>query len=371
MKKISIFAACAFAALGAAPAAAQQAVVTLPANDTIKSLGVSHALLSNMLTARSQADLGVVEENVAVENGKAVITLDKAGAARYSIAISPETAIDFYAAPDETLSVDVTSVNPLDYSVSGTALMEGMSRMERQLAPVTARQNEIMASGVEPDAETIGKIREDMTKVFNDYVKANPDDPAAVYALLNLSGEDFLDAFGLLGENARKSILFPFAEAQRPMVEQNVAKERMQRELASGKHEAPAFTLPDLEGKEVSLSQFKGKWVILDFWGSWCIWCIKGFPKLKATYEQYKDRLEVIGIDCRDSKDAWKAAVAKYELPWVNVYKEDSNTALLESYGVQGFPTKAIVNPEGKIVDITTGEDPSFYDRLASFISRQ
>ena len=354
MKKISIFAACAFAALGAAPAAAQQAVVTHPANDTIKSLGVSHALLSNMLTARSQADLGVVEENVAVENGKAVITLDKAGAARYSIAISPETAIDFYAAPDETLSVDVTSVNPLDYSVSGTALMEGMSRMERQLAPVTARQNEIMASGVEPDAETIGKIREDMTKVFNDYVKANPDDPAAVYALLNLSGEDFLDAFGLLGENARKSILF-----------------RMQRELASGKHEAPAFTLPDLEGKEVSLSQFKGKWVILDFWGSWCIWCIKGFPKLKATYEQYKDRLEVIGIDCRDSKDAWKAAVAKYELPWVNVYKEDSNTALLESYGVQGFPTKAIVNPEGKIVDITTGEDPSFYDRLASFISRQ
>ena len=337
MKKISIFAACAFAALGAAPAAAQQAVVTIPANDTIKSFGVSHALLSNMLTARTQADLGVVEENVAMENGKAVITLDKAGAARYSIAISPETAIDFYAAPDETLTVDVTSVNPLDYSVSGTALMEGMSRMERQLAPVTARQNEIMASGVEPDAETIGKIREDMTKVFNDYVKANPDDPAAVYALLNLSGEDFLDAFGLLGENARKSILFPFAEAQRPMVEQNVAKERMQRELASGKHEAPAFTLPDLEGKEVSLSQFKGKWVILDFWGSWCIWCIKGFPKLKATYEQYKDRLEVIGIDCRDSKEAWKAAVAKYELPWVNVYKEDSNTALLESYGVQGL----------------------------------
>ena len=102
----------------------------------------------------------------------------------------------------------------------------------------------------------------------------------------------------------------------------------------------------------------------------------QGFPETEGHLRAIQGpsgsvRLEGLGIDCRDSKDAWKAAVAKYELPWVNVYKEDSNTALLESYGVQGFPTKAIVNPEGKIVDITTGEDPSFYDRLASFISRQ
>ena len=132
--------------------------------------------------------------------------------------------------------------------------------------------------------------------------------------------------------------------------------------------EAPAFTLKNTEGKDVSLSDFRGKWVILDFWGTWCPWCIKGFPKLKEAYSTYKDKLEVIGIDCRDSEKAWKDGVVKHELPWVNVYNPDSNTQLLEQYQVQGFPTKVLVNPEGRIAAIATGEDPTFYTRLSQLI---
>lgn len=151
--------------------------------------------------------------------------------------------------------------------------------------------------------------------------------------------------------------------------ERRLLIEALQAELNSGETVAPDFTLTNLEGKEVSLSQFRGKWVVIDFWGSWCGWCIKGFPSLKASYQKYGDKLVIIGVDNGDSIDAWKAAVAKYELPWVNVYNPEENVKLLQDYVVTGFPTKAIVNPEGVIVNYTIGEDPGFFNILDSLMS--
>lgn len=132
--------------------------------------------------------------------------------------------------------------------------------------------------------------------------------------------------------------------------------------------EAPDFTLKDLQGNDVTLSQFRGRWVVLDFWGSWCIWCIRGFPELKENYAKYAGQVEVIGIDCGDTPQQWRDAVRKYELPWVNVYNPVSEYGIDRVYGIQGFPTKMIVNPEGKIVDITVGENPEFYKTLESLV---
>ena len=75
--------------------------------------------------------------------------------------------------------------------------------------------------------------------------------------------------------------------------------------------------------------------------------------------------LEIIGVACNDSRDKWEAAVKKYDLPWINLYNpEQGGGRLLEDYAVEGFPTKAIISPEGKIVNITTGENPAFFDIL-------
>ena len=129
--------------------------------------------------------------------------------------------------------------------------------------------------------------------------------------------------------------------------------------------EAPDFTLNDINGKPLSLSSLRGKYVILDFWGSWCGWCIKGFPDMKAYYQKYQGKFEILGIDCNDSEQTWKEAVRKYELPWLHVYHPQSAT-VLEEYGIQGFPTKIIVSPEGKVVRTIIGEDPAFYTLLDS-----
>lgn len=127
--------------------------------------------------------------------------------------------------------------------------------------------------------------------------------------------------------------------------------------------EAPDFTLPGLNGEPVKLSSLRGKYVVLDFWGSWCGWCIKGIPQMKEYYNKYKGKFEILGIDCNDSDQKWRDAVKKYELPWLHVYNPKSSS-VLSDYGIQGFPTKIIIGPDGKIVKTIVGEDPSFYTLL-------
>ena len=65
------------------------------------------------------------------------------------------------------------------------------------------------------------------------------------------------------------------------------------------------FTLKDIQGNDFSLSSLKGKYVVLDFWGSWCPWCIKGMPKMKEYYQKYQGKLEIVGVDCRDTDEKW------------------------------------------------------------------
>ena len=60
---------------------------------------------------------------------------------------------------------------------------------------------------------------------------------------------------------------------------------------------APDFELPNLQGSTTKLSSLRGKYVVLDFWGSWCVWCIRGIPKMKEAYTKYKDKMEILGDD--------------------------------------------------------------------------
>ena len=119
--------------------------------------------------------------------------------------------------------------------------------------------------------------------------------------------------------------------------------------------QASDFTLNDINGKSLSLSSMRGKVVVLDFWGSWCIWC-----------EKYKNKLEIIGMDCGDSDEKWKAAVKKYELPWKHVYVP-KNSKVLDNYKIEGFPTKIVIAPDGTVLKKVVGESPDFYEYLDQY----
>ena len=134
---------------------------------------------------------------------------------------------------------------------------------------------------------------------------------------------------------------------------------------------APDFELPNLEGKPTKLSSLRGKYVIIDFWGAWCIWSVRGIPSMKEAYSKYEDKMEILGVDCRDTEDKWKAAVKEHELPWKQVRcPDDQFRSLVEKYSIEGFPTKVIVDPKGKLVKVIVGEDPSFYTFLDQLFSK-
>jgi thiol-disulfide isomerase/thioredoxin len=125
---------------------------------------------------------------------------------------------------------------------------------------------------------------------------------------------------------------------------------------------APEFSLRNIEGENVQLNDFKGKFVVLDFWGTWCGYCIKGIPRMKEYHSKYQDKIEFVSVACRDNKQTWLKAIAKYDLNWINLLAE--NEEITDKYGVEGYPTKIIIDKEGKIAWKSTGEIDEFYEKM-------
>lgn len=129
--------------------------------------------------------------------------------------------------------------------------------------------------------------------------------------------------------------------------------------------DAPEFSLTALDGSTMKLSSLRGKFVVLDFWGSWCANCIKGFPEMAEYYAKYKEKMEIVGVDCNDTEARWKAAVEKHNCPWKHVRQmRGEGDQVTVMYGVKAFPTKVIITPEGKVAKVVVGEDPAFYTIL-------
>lgn len=197
------------------------------------------------------------------------------------------------------------------------------------------------------------------------YVKAHPDADASAMLLSELGSdaEHIKEGAALLTERARGCLAANMYKGVLASIGKEKANQALQEGLEGNL--APDFTLNDINGKPLTLSSLRGKWLILDFWGSWCSWCIKGMPKMKEYYAKYSSKLEILGVDCNDTVEKWKAAVAKHELPWLHVYwdKEKGDNPL-ELYHVDGFPTKIVIDPEGCIAKVVVGESPAFYNFL-------
>lgn len=308
------------------------------------------------------------------------LPVDKSLKAVYKMTPAEPTQVQFYkpgggqrpvaevfvSQPTDNVSVTVTDKGAV---YSGTPLMKGISDIKSILAGFQDRFRKIMKgeSAEDPDA-----VENEFYAAIKNRIAADPTAEEVPYAILMLEGDDFMNAYNNLAPSLRSSMLMDLVEEKKASVEKDIRIQQLYRQLESGAAPAPAFSLPDPEGKMVSLADFRGKWVILDFWGSWCGWCIKGMPELKEAYRKYDGKLEIIGIDCRDDREDWLEAIKKYELPWVHVYNDmdnvDTPDRVDRAYGVQGFPTKVIIDPEGYVKKIVVGEDPSFYTTLAGYI---
>jgi cytochrome c biogenesis protein CcmG, thiol:disulfide interchange protein DsbE len=117
------------------------------------------------------------------------------------------------------------------------------------------------------------------------------------------------------------------------------------------------FTLADLEGKQVSLSDYAGKVVVIDFWAPWCHACKEAFPKLNEIQKEFAPAgVVVIGINIENMKPEKIAAfVEKAKIGYKILLDPKAETAKI--FGIKGLPTLAIITPEGKVQSIFRGID--------------
>ena len=285
---------------------------------------------------------------------------------------SEESSIMLPAIPGETLVVSKDAngnfqVGGSQFYVDYSEAWKAVHSVDQEGEAFMKELADRMAAGA-PEEELmelyqakIPVLLQDLNNAVIGYVKAHPDRDASAALIAALPDElDFLEpAAALLTERARGSVAANLYKTKLELLQMEAAKHG---EVGSM---APDFTLMDINGKQLALSSLRGKWVVLDFWGSWCVWCIKGMPQMKEYYAKYQDKLEILGVDCNDTVEKWKNAVAKHELPWLHVYCDMENgDNPLELYHVDSFPTKIIIDPEGKVAKVVVGEAAGFYDYL-------
>ena len=278
-------------------------------------------------------------------------TLDEPGL--YWLVISDEQPVYIYL-ENSDITVTGTKNEIKKLNIEGSSAHNDFAVFQTIFNPLIGELNAIAAqlqqARNEKKENTFLAQYDSVVKVINkevgSFVTSKKNSYVAAFVLyitaqLSNSPSVLEGYYNLLSEPVRHS-----------QIGKNIAEYIAYSKAGSIGSDAIDFTQNDVDGNPVTLSSFKGKYVLVDFWASWCGPCRQENPNVVKAYNKFKDKnFTIIGVSLDDNKAAWTKAIQKDKLAWTHVSDlQQWRNAVAQLYRVQSIPQNFLVDPNGKII---------------------
>jgi thiol-disulfide isomerase/thioredoxin len=184
------------------------------------------------------------------------------------------------------------------------------------------------------------------------------DRPVTLYSLRTMTDAESSSKFDYALEKLDKLIAkYPWLSEAKEAKQRILTNREMARKVKPGKP-LPSISYPDGSGQLQGLEKYKGKYLLVDFWASWCGPCRQAIPKIKELYAaQHPNGFEVVSISIDKDKNAWRKAMGEENMPWEQLLSPD-NDETMKIFQFGGVPTFYVVDPNGKIIRTFSGYGP-------------